>query len=192
VTRGRESSSRAPARHPRPRRRLSPAAHETPLDSERRHRPPRCAGLRARLGGEGQTVKHESLGAGDKRAAVGGAFEGRAVRASSGSRNRRAVPDVEGGANQGAAGTLEACPRRRRASSSRFAPRRRECLRQSCHSSARRSGTTFPSRAMPSTSISGPPTMKSVCTDEPLIPSSSCASRSSSEAPSTHSGEPCP
>jgi len=41
----------------------------------------------------------------------------------------------------------------------------------SCHSSFRRIGTASPSAVRPSTSSSGPPTMKSVCTEEMFIPS---------------------
>ena len=42
---------------------------------------------------------------------------------------------------------------------------------QSCHSSLRRMGTASPSAVRPSTSSSGPPTMKSVCTVEMFMPS---------------------
>ena len=62
----------------------------------------------------------------------------------------------------------------------------------SCHSSPRSSGTASPAAVSPSTSTSGPPIMKSVCTFASLIPSASSAAVSRPSAPSTHSGKPWP
>ena len=55
------------------------------------------------------------------------------------------------------------CPLLRPPSEAR---RLRAGRQSSCHSSRRRMGTAAPSRVIPSTSTSGPPTMKSVCTEE--------------------------
>jgi NAD(P)-dependent dehydrogenase (short-subunit alcohol dehydrogenase family) len=62
----------------------------------------------------------------------------------------------------------------------------------SCQTSLRRMGTSSPSFVTPSTSISGPPIMKSVCTFEWLMPAAWRSSGLSSMPPSTHSGSPCP
>ena len=47
---------------------------------------------------------------------------------------------------------------------------------QSCHASSRRIGTSLPSAVTPSTATSGPPIMKSVCTEETLMPRSRSSS----------------
>ncbi len=49
----------------------------------------------------------------------------------------------------------------------------------SCHVSSRRIGIDFPSFVTPSTSSSGPPIMKSVCTDETFMPSPGSPSNTS-------------
>ena len=87
------------------------------------------------------------------------------------------------------------CPARRAGIKPQDSAPAESCLAnklQSSHRSSRMIGVAEPSFARPSTSTSGPPIMKSVCTLETLTPRSSSSSGATPSAPSTAIGKPLP